>query len=61
MNSEKERKDISVIVRYTDAFVFPSGVYGNIEVLCGKNMEEIRERAEQTARENHVKIAAILK
>ena len=55
----KKKKSISAIVRYTDAFVFPSGVYGNIEVLRGKNMEEIRERAEQTAKENNVKVAAI--
>ena len=54
MNSEKERKDISAIVRYTDAFVFPSGVYGNIEVLRGGSMKEIQERAEQTAKANHV-------
>ena len=33
--------------------------YGNIEVLRGKSLEEIRERAEQTAKENNVKVAAI--
>ena len=55
----KKKKSISAIVRYTDAFVFPSGVYGNIEVLRGKSLEEIRERAEQTAKENHVKDDAI--
>ena len=59
MNSEKERKDISAIVRYTDAFVCPSGVYGNIEVLRGGSMKEIQERAEQTAKANHVEVAAI--
>ncbi|MCC2232626.1 hypothetical protein LKD81_16790 [Lachnospiraceae bacterium CLA-AA-H215] len=55
----KKKKSISAIVRYTDAFVFPSGVYGNIEVMRGKSLEEIRERAEQTAKENNVKVAAI--
>lgn len=54
-----KRGKVSAIVRYKDSFVFPSGTYGNIEILRGKDIKEIFEKAEQTAKENNTRIVSI--